>query len=584
MLCHACRVHLHRAHPYCLHCGTPRRNVRLSRFIAPELQHVDDSSRTWPLTKPVTTIGRAADNDIVLDDPSVSRRHARVVRRRNGFVIEDLDSFNGTSVGDRVLHGDSARLPDHTIVHIGDVPLRFAQPRAAAVGSKTVVAGTEHTILAAAGADAAAAAAAPTATGPLSARPRRRSGWALKRLPGEQQPAQWVLRNTRTGQYLQLDDRDVFLWRLLDGEHTIRDLLYAYAEEYGELALPRIERTLRQLARADLVRGLHGQADPRPRSLLRRAGRALLRALLQLQISISGLDGLFTRMYRAFGWWFFTRTGVLALWLLIVAGGYGFIVATGRQRLLDLGGAGGLGWVVIATCYLVAITIHESAHALAVKSYGRTVTRAGFLFMLGMPFAFVDTSDMWFGSRWSRIVVTLAGPLSTAALAGALALGAAYLPDPALSAGCFQLAFALYLNTLYNLNPLMPLDGYQALADALRRPRLREEATAYFTKGLWRDLRARRRLGVRELGLAGYGLLSVVGLGLFAAMAFLAWNSRLGDLVDEHLRPPLDTLVVVVGLGVALFPIWYRIARKLAALAGRLRRRGTAPEPMEVTA
>src|SRR5690606_4383398 len=123
MLCHACRVHLHRAHPYCLHCGTPRRNVRLSRFTAPELQHVDDPTRTWPLTRPVTTIGRAADNDIVLDDPSVSRRHARVVRRRNGFVVEDLDSFNGTTVAGRVLHGDSARLPDHPIVPLGDVPL-----------------------------------------------------------------------------------------------------------------------------------------------------------------------------------------------------------------------------------------------------------------------------------------------------------------------------------------------------------------------------------------------------------------------------------------------------------------------------
>jgi putative peptide zinc metalloprotease protein len=581
MLCHACHVHLHRDHPYCLHCGTLRRRVRLTRFTAPELRPAGDPATVLPLTRPVTTIGRGAGNDLVLEDPSVSRQHARIVRRRNGFVIEDLDSFNGTTVGGRTIHGHRAPLPDTTTIYIGDVELRFAQPRSAAVGSKTMVAGTEHTILAAAGTGPTPA---PTATEPLSVRPRRRSGWALKRLPDARDPSEWVLRNTRTGQYLQLDERDVFLWRLLDGEHTVRDLLFAYAEEYGELALPRIEQTLRALAQADLVRGLHGQADP-PRSLLRRAGRALFRALLQLEVSVGGLDRLFTRMYRGFGWRFFTGTGVLALWALILAGLAGFWVATGRQRLLDFGGASAWGVVAIAAGYLFALVIHESAHALAVKSYGRTVTRGGFLMMLGMPFAFVDTSDMWFGSRWSRMVVTLAGPLSTAGIAGAAALAAAYLPHPAGSALCFQLAFGLYLNTLYNLNPLMPLDGYQALSDALRRPRLREEATAYFTSGLWRDLRSRRRPGLRQLGLAGYGLLAVVGLSLFAVMAFLAWNSRLGELVTDHLRPPLDTVVVVLGLGVALFPIWYRIARKAAGLARRLGRGGRpAAEPMEATA
>lgn len=60
------------------------------------------------------------------------------------------------------------------------------------------------------------------------------------------------------------------------------------------------------------------------------------------------------------------------------------------------------------------IRMQESAHSLAVKSYGRTVPRGGFMLMMGMPFAFVDTSDMWFGTRSSRVMVTVAGPLSTA--------------------------------------------------------------------------------------------------------------------------------------------------------------------------
>ena len=49
----------------------------------------------------VLTIGRATGNDIVLDYPMVSTRHARVVIRKDGAVIEDLGSTNGTAVGTR---------------------------------------------------------------------------------------------------------------------------------------------------------------------------------------------------------------------------------------------------------------------------------------------------------------------------------------------------------------------------------------------------------------------------------------------------------------------------------------------------
>jgi hypothetical protein len=45
-------------------------------------------------------IGRGAENEVVLDDPRVSRRHARVTREPEGFVLYDLESENGTFVGD----------------------------------------------------------------------------------------------------------------------------------------------------------------------------------------------------------------------------------------------------------------------------------------------------------------------------------------------------------------------------------------------------------------------------------------------------------------------------------------------------
>src|SRR5262245_34306290 len=55
-------------------------------------------SQVFPITKPVTTVGRDPDNDIQLDDLQVSRHHFRLTQQGNKLVIEDLGTANGTQV------------------------------------------------------------------------------------------------------------------------------------------------------------------------------------------------------------------------------------------------------------------------------------------------------------------------------------------------------------------------------------------------------------------------------------------------------------------------------------------------------
>jgi putative peptide zinc metalloprotease protein len=166
----------------------------------------------------------------------------------------------------------------------------------------------------------------------------------------------------------------------------------------------------------------------------------------------------------------------------------------------------------------------------------------------------------------------MSGPVSTAALAGLAAMGALWLPGGVAPALCFQLAFGLYLNTAYNFNPIMPLDGYQALTDAFRIPRLREQASRYFRRGLWQDLAARRRPRPQQVGLALYGLAVVVGGYLFLLLGLIAWRHRLGPLVHQHLSAPWDTLALTAGVVLVTFPVWVRAASSLRAAATRRRR------------
>jgi putative peptide zinc metalloprotease protein len=490
------------------------------------------------------------------------------VRGTAGFTVEDLDSFNGTAIDGRAA---PAVLRDGSRVEFGDIEATFTQARPTAVGSRTQVRGTEHTMLKVAG----GAPEAPAAEEPLSAVPRARSGWALKKVAGSGDP-QWVLKNSRTGTYLQLDERQVFVWELLDGRNSMRDLLFAWYDRYGELALPRIEDAVRTFADAGLVDGLEGTASA-PTGW-RRVAAFVVRNLIRVQLSIKGLDPLVGRLYADGGWRLFSPTAVLALWVLIGGGLYAFVAATRHQQLFDLAGAGPVGGAIVLGGYLVATALHELAHALAVKSFGRRVDRGGFMLMMGVPFAFVDTSDMWFGTPWSRIVVALSGPLTTSGIAGAASIGAATVPDPRIAGVCYTLAFGLWTNTVYNLVPLLPLDGYQALADALRTPRLREEARAYFGKGLWRDLRARTRPGAKQIGLVIFAVLSAVCLYAGLALAVIAWDSRLGQLLADTVPQPWLAILIGAVLALLLFPIWFPRVRAL-----RNRRRARAGTAIAIT-
>jgi hypothetical protein len=71
-----------------------------------------------------TTIGRSPDNDIFLDDVTVSRKHAVLVQSDGEFRIEDLGSLNGTFVNRRRIDS-AARLQSGDELQIGKYRLSF---------------------------------------------------------------------------------------------------------------------------------------------------------------------------------------------------------------------------------------------------------------------------------------------------------------------------------------------------------------------------------------------------------------------------------------------------------------------------
>jgi hypothetical protein len=75
--------------------------------------------------RPVTKLGRASQNTIVLDGTFVSAEHAVIFQRDGGWWLADRGSTNGTAVNDRQVQGEIGLRPGD-VVAIGDVRLRIA--------------------------------------------------------------------------------------------------------------------------------------------------------------------------------------------------------------------------------------------------------------------------------------------------------------------------------------------------------------------------------------------------------------------------------------------------------------------------
>lgn len=149
MYCTNCGVALPQDARFCPQCGTPRpkssgeaaTTAAFEPLTQEPYEGLDDLPELEPgtgvlvvvrgpsvgarflLDKDVVTIGRHSEADLLLDDVTVSRHHAEVVRTQDGMVLRDAGSMNGTYVGgERV---DEHHLTTGDEVQIGRFKLVF---------------------------------------------------------------------------------------------------------------------------------------------------------------------------------------------------------------------------------------------------------------------------------------------------------------------------------------------------------------------------------------------------------------------------------------------------------------------------
>jgi putative peptide zinc metalloprotease protein len=419
-------------------------------------------------------------------------------------------------------------------------------------------------------------------------RPQQAGGVVASRLNGRE-GVYYVLRAPDGGSYLKLTEEDYFLWTQMNGQRTVKDLVVAYFSRFGAFAFGRVGQLVRALRQGGFLTDrpvgvmAHAQAELDGRELASR-GERLVSAFLDHEIVIHGVDDFLGRLYRYTFWLFAPLTQILLL--LVVVAGLVFFVDTlvgGEVPLLTVGDSYWLGLIALLVIHAVIIVIHELAHGLTTKHFGRQVRRGGFLIYYGYPAFFVDTMDMWLEGRRARIAVSWAGPHSGLVVGGLCASLVHFFPGAVAGPWLFKTAFVAYLSVFFNLNPLLELDGYFILIDLLDIPMLRQRAFSFVRHQLWGELRdawRKRRQGMadwragfnqEERLLAVFGLLAAAYTLYSLWVALYFWQTRVIIALRELWNRPgwISKLLLILVLSLVIIPLG---AALLAQLLAWLRR------------
>lgn len=300
-------------------------------------------------------------------------------------------------------------------------------------------------------------------------------------------------------QVMRLDPIALYILKRLDGKTTFWQIYLDCADEVGIISPPQLAAIYECLEEEGFLEGtvIHR----------RRVGRVLdfFEKIFALDLGTSGADRFVTGLHRLLRP-LFNPVAVLLMVLTTVAGLVPFLwcreeVLASITRIDQLVVQAPLLALVVYGSLLLAVAIHELGHGLTCKHFGGKVNRFGVMYYLVMFVCYCDVSSAWnFDRKRDRLLVSLAGPLTTAFLASVCAW--AYWLTPAASVFArttlSTLLVILALGVVMNFNPFIRMDGYYMLMDLTECPNLRGKAFNYL---LWRLFRAGSAIPGRDPAL-----------------------------------------------------------------------------------
>jgi CRP-like cAMP-binding protein len=391
-----------------------------------------------------------------------------------------------------------------------------------------------------------------------------------------------VIANPRDQLHLQLAPKDLDLLDLMDGTRTVKEIVFERFQEEGSLELESVADMVRSLYEANFLEQRYFDAEEAVREAMDPASNARKKARTfakTLSISWNGADRLVQFLYR-YGLKVFFNRWVLAVTAIVSVLGFVAFIETANSHRFGLAGHS-LAWAFLLLLFLdyVMVFVHELGHALVLVHHGRHVKSAGFMIYFGSPAFFVESTDVLLLDKPSRLAQTAAGPFADMVVAAVASVIAWAYPDWALSETLFKFAVLNYISILMNLIPLLELDGYWLLAEAIDVPDLRPRSLRFLRHDFWHKVRNREKWSRAEVGLFAYAVLGTIFTVFSFYTAYFFWETIFGGLVRRLWDGGTVTRIILVALGLfilgpiirGLLNLLRSVLKSLKALFQRLR-------------
>jgi len=337
----------------------------------------------------------------------------------------------------------------------------------------------------------------------------------------------YLMKNHTTGIYYDLDELTNYIWNLTDGKRTVKQIVKEVQRQKPNIQERSILGTLLFFADCNL---LVASLEPTPKKRLRVASAFEIDFTL-IEHSNDFLQSLHSRLKPIFKRFLLWATIAFIIAGVVLFAGE-FVSIYGKKSNFEILGSSVVGFFFY---YFVAlapiIAIHEIAHGLALVHYGGKPGEMGAgLFYFG-PMFYTETTDAWGLSRLDRIMVYLAGNITTLLIGSAIVIIRLFMkiPEP-VSHILTMIAFYCFIMSLFNFAPPFETDGYYILSDVVNIPNLRRDSYDYLgstfrralgkpakTKILGLNKRKKRILLVYAVLSATYIIFLVFQTSLFLA-------------------------------------------------------------------
>jgi len=281
----------------------------------------------------------------------------------------------------------------------------------------------------------------------------------------------YVLKSKATGEEYSVDFYTASIWWLLDGEHTVSQIVDEAKDKF-EASYETILEAVSFLGDEGLLAGTEPQvASSRHLKFV---------SAFELDLTITQGNSQFFLGLRRLVRLFVQGAGLWVTLILIAVGtvllASDFLSILSSRTSFEILGSSIVGMFYYYLLLFPVLIVHEIAHGATLAYYGGLwdvmpgEVGTG-LYYFG-PMFYVDTSDTWVLPRRMRIMVSLAGPLSTLLAGSVLILLNLIWPSQIVK----MMGFFCFYWTLWNLVPLIETDGYYAVMDFADIPNLRKEA------------------------------------------------------------------------------------------------------------